>query len=91
MNSPTTSTPTWTTWREALGVMAHPAHLKNSLCIAAVVDLVLFAINEFDLVLRGDLRWSLLVKGALNFVVPFCVANLGILTVTRRKPGNTKS
>lgn len=90
MNSRAAPSPTWTTWREALGVLAHPAHLKNSLCIAAVVGLVLFAINEFDLVLRGDLRWSLLVKGVLNFVVPFCVANLGILSATRRKSENTK-
>ena len=68
-------------------MIVHPAHLKESLRIAVIVGVILFAINQLDFVLRGQSDWEVWIKGAMNFVVPFCVANLGILTATRRKSG----
>ncbi len=52
--------------------------------IAAVVGLVLTAINEGDSLVRGDISAATGIKIAFNFVVPFIVSNLGVLAGTRR-------
>lgn len=51
--------------------------------IAAVVGIVLTAINEGDLLVRGRVDGSLAFKLPLNFLVPFVVSNLGLLTSRR--------
>jgi hypothetical protein len=53
--------------------------------IALVVGTVLFAINQLDVVLRGDATAIVWVKSAVTYVVPFCVANAGVLTATGRR------
>jgi hypothetical protein len=45
-----------------------------------VVGLVLTAINQLDVILRGDATAVTVVKCGLNFVVPFIVSNLGLLS-----------
>lgn len=77
--------PTWTTWVEALAVVAHPPFLKKTIRIALIVGATLFTINHLDTVIRGQATAATWVKGALTFLVPFCVSNLGILVATRRK------
>jgi hypothetical protein len=62
-----------------------PAHLRKTARIAAVVGLVLTAINQLDVILAGDATSLTWVKVALNFVVPFVVSNLGLLS--GRPPG----
>lgn len=78
--------PTWETWREACLVVVRPDHLRATLPIALVVGTLLFAINQLDVVLAGDASTGTWVKGALTYLVPFTVANLGVLTATRRRP-----
>ena len=68
-------------------VVAHRPHLKNSTYTALTVGAILFAINQLDVVLRGEATLTTWLKGSLTFLVPFCVSNLGILAATRRKPG----
>ena len=51
--------------------------------IAAVVGVILTAINEGDLLIRGRLDTSLAFKLPLNFLVPFLVSNLGLLSSRR--------
>ena len=51
--------------------------------IAAVVGIVLTAINEGDLLVRGRVDGSLAFKLPLNFLVPLVVSNLGLLTSRR--------
>jgi hypothetical protein len=66
-------------WRAAVSYCAQPAHLRRTVRIALVVGLVLTAINQLDVLLRGDAKALTYVKCALNFVVPFVVSNLGLL------------
>jgi hypothetical protein len=65
-------------------VVAHPPHLRRTVTIALVVGTVLFAINQLDVVLRGDADAWVWLKVGLTFLVPFCVSNLGILIASRR-------
>ena len=51
--------------------------------IAAVVGVVLTAINEGDLLVQGHVSATLFAKVPLNFLVPFVVSNLGLLASRR--------
>ena len=78
--------PTWDGWREALGVIAYRPHLRKTLLIALVVGTVLFCINQLDVVLRGNATTVTWIKGAITYLVPFVVSNLGVLVASRRAP-----
>ena len=45
---------------------------------------ILFVINQLDVVLRGDATAVVWVKAAVTYLVPFCVANTGVLVASRR-------
>jgi hypothetical protein len=66
--------------RAALAYCARREHLRRTLRIALVVGIVLTAINQLDVILRGDATVITFVKCGLNFVVPFIVSNLGLLS-----------
>lgn len=66
--------------RAALDYCRRREHLRRTLTIALVVGLVLTAINQLDVILRGDAGTGTWVKCGLNFVVPFVVSNLGLLS-----------
>jgi hypothetical protein len=80
----TASAPTWATWREAIRVIAYRPHLRKTILIALAVGTVLFCINQLDVVLRGDATSTVWVKTAVTYLVPFCVANAGVLVASRR-------
>jgi hypothetical protein len=67
-------------WRGALAYCARPEHLRRTTRIALVVGLILTAINQSDVILSGDATTGTWIKCALNFLVPFCVSNLGLLS-----------
>lgn len=75
--------PTWTSWREVPGVVLYRPHLRRTATVALVVGTILFAINQLDVVMRGDATTVVWIKSAVTFVVPFCVANAGVLVGTR--------
>lgn len=77
---------TWGTWREAARVVRYPPHLRQTVFIALLVGTILFAINQLDVVLRGDATTAVWVKSAVTYIVPFCVSNAGVLVGTRRDP-----
>ena len=77
--------PTWGTWREAVRVVLYRPHLRKSLPIALVVGTVLFAINQLDVVVRGDADLAVWIKIVVTYLVPFCVATAGVLVGTRRR------
>jgi hypothetical protein len=79
----TAAPPTWCTWREAIGVICHRPHLRKTATIALVVGTVLFAINQLDVVLRGDATAMVWLKSAVTYLVPFCVSNAGVLVASR--------
>lgn len=87
MNAVTTAHPTWTNWREAARVVTYRPHLRKTVLVALLVGSIIFSINHLDVVLRGGASASTWLKGALTYLVPFCVSNYGILVATRRKSG----
>ncbi len=76
--------PTWSTWPEAARVVLYPPHLRKTVTIALVVGTVLFAINQLDVVVRGDANAVVWIKSAVTYLVPFCVSNAGVLVAARR-------
>ena len=74
----------WQGWREALGMVRQPGNLKRTVATALVVGTVLFAINQLNVVLDGQATPLVWIKTGVTFVVPFLVANFGILIATRR-------
>lgn len=71
---------------EALAYFMRPSHLRRTLTIALVVGIVLTAINQLDVIARGQATTSTWAKCGLNFVVPFVVSNLGLLGGSRSDP-----
>jgi hypothetical protein len=78
------TSPTWSTPSEAARVVLYRPHLRNTIRVALVVGTVLFAINQLDVVLRGDATAVTWIKAAVTYVVPFCVSNFGVLVASRR-------
>jgi hypothetical protein len=70
-------------WRAALAYCSRREHLRRTVRIALVVGVVLTAINQLDVILRGDATAATWLKCAMNFAVPFIVSNLGLLTARR--------
>jgi hypothetical protein len=66
--------------REALRYCLERRHLRRTVRIALVVGVVLTAINQLDVIASGDATTTTWIKCALNFVVPFVVSNLGLLS-----------
>jgi hypothetical protein len=76
--------PTWGTLGEAFSVIVYRPHLRRTVTIALVVGTVLFAINQLDVVLRGEATTFVWIKSAITYLVPFIVSNAGVLVATRR-------
>ena len=64
--------------------MLRREHLRRTLITAAIVGTALFAINQLDVVLGGRATPATWVKGGVTYLVPFIVANVGVLIATRR-------
>ncbi len=70
---------------ETLAPCRDRTSLKRTLTIALVVGCVLTAINQGDVLLGGDATMITALKVLTNFVVPFCVSNLGVISGARRR------
>ena len=77
--------PKWSTLREAFRVVLYPRYLRRTLAIALAVGTILFAINQLDVVVRGDATTLVWLKSVVTYVVPFCVSNAGVLVASRRR------
>jgi hypothetical protein len=66
--------------REALRYCLERRHLRRTVRIALVIGVVLTAINQLDVIARGDATATTWIKCGLNFIVPFVVSNLGLLS-----------
>ena len=71
---------------DAIAYCRRAAHLRHTLRIALVVGVVLTLINQLDVLVSGSAGAFTYVKCALNFVVPFIVSNLGLLSGRPRQP-----
>lgn len=65
---------------EALRYCGRREHLRRTVPIAIVVGSVLTAINQLDVILGGGATAATWVKSGANFLVPFVVSNLGLLS-----------
>jgi hypothetical protein len=83
--------PKWSTWSEAIQVVLYPAYLRKTVAIAILVGTVLFAINQLDVVVRGDATPLVWAKAAVTYLVPFCVSNAGVLVASRRRRESSTS
>jgi urea transporter len=66
--------------RQAIAYCFRRQHLRRTVRIALVVGVVLTAINQLDIILAGDATTITWMKCPLNFIVPFVVSNLGLLS-----------
>ena len=57
--------------------------LGRALKVAAVVGSVLFAINQLDVVLTGQVTPVVVAKVGLTYLVPFCVSSYSALAANR--------
>ncbi len=58
-------------------------NLRRTVTVALLVGTVLFAINQLDIVIAGRATPGTWLKIALTYLVPFCVANYGLLVGVR--------
>lgn len=79
--------PSWRSPGEACRVIAYRPHLIRTVLTALIVGTVLFVINHLDTVLSGQATAVTWLKTGLTYLVPFCVANVGILVACRRHRG----
>jgi hypothetical protein len=61
-----------------------PDHLRRTIATALVVGTVLFAINQLNVVIDGRATSLVWIKTGVTYIVPFAVANIGILIATHR-------
>lgn len=78
--------PSWVRLRECPSCILYRPHLSRTLGTALLVGTILFAINQLNLVIAGEASPEVWIKTALTFLVPFCVANWGVLIGCRRSP-----
>jgi hypothetical protein len=64
----------------ALRYVLRREHLRRTLLIAAVVGTLLTAVNLLDVFLDGATTTTTWLKMGANYLVPFVVANLGLLS-----------
>lgn len=67
----------------ACAICGRRANLGRTIPLSFVVGILLTLINQLDVFLQGEETTLTWVKVGLNFVVPFCVSNLGVLAGTR--------
>ena len=63
--------------------IVYPRVRDRALRVALVIGLVLFAINQLDVVLRGELSAVVAAKIVLTFAVPYSVSTYSALQVNR--------
>jgi hypothetical protein len=80
----TPSAPSWSTPREALGVVFLRSTLRKTTRIALVVGTILSLINQLGVILAGRANYATWIRVGANYLVPFCVSSTGFLTATKR-------
>ena len=75
--------PTWTTAREAFGVVFLRSTLRKTTRIALVVGTLLSLINQGSVIFGGHATDATWIRVGLNYVVPFCVSSSGFFASQR--------
>lgn len=56
---------------------------RRAVRVALLVGVILFAINQLDVVLRGEVTPLVVAKIILTFAVPYCVSTYSALQINR--------
>ncbi|CAN5626634.1 hypothetical protein BH20ACT2_BH20ACT2_00100 [soil metagenome] len=64
-------------------MIGYRPHLRKTLSIAAAVGTLLFAINQLDVVIKGNANAVVWFKSAVTYLVPFAVSSAGVLIASR--------
>jgi hypothetical protein len=75
---------TWSNPAEILPVCLELRNLSRCIAAALIVGTILFLINQGDVVFGGQATASTWIKIGLSYLVPFFVANYGIVLGSRR-------
>lgn len=67
-------------WRGALRYCARREHLRRTIRIAIVVGLIITTINQLDIIVSGEADAVTWIKCGFNFLIPFVVSNVGLLS-----------
>lgn len=67
-------------WRAALAYVLRREHLRRTVRIALVVGVVLTTVNQLEVIVRGDATAITWINSGTNYVIPFIVSNLGLLS-----------
>jgi hypothetical protein len=70
--------------RERLAPCTQRQTLRRTLTIALVVGTVLTAINQLDVLTSGNATLATYLRCGANYLVPFIVSNLGVLSAQRQ-------
>ena len=57
--------------------------VRRTVRIALLVGTILSAVNQGGVLLAGDASGMTWLRVAVNYVIPFCVSNAGVLSGTR--------
>ncbi len=85
MSDPDRPARTWSRPAEILWVCLDLRNLSRCVAAALIVGTILFLINQADVVFGGRATTSTWVKIGLSYLVPFFVANYGIVLASRRR------
>lgn len=72
------------------GRVTQPAHLRRTALIALVVGTWVAGVNLGDLLLQGQWNVAIAVKLCLDYLTPFVVSNLGLLSHVDRSAESVK-
>jgi hypothetical protein len=75
---------TWSRVAEIPRVCLDPRNLSRCITVALIVGTILFFINQADVVFGGLATTLTWIKIGLSYLVPFFVANYGIVLASRR-------
>jgi hypothetical protein len=75
---------TWSRVVEIPRVCLDPRNLSRCIKAALIVGTILFFINQADVVFGGRANTATWIKIGLSYMVPYFVANYGIVLASRR-------
>jgi hypothetical protein len=73
----------WSTWPQALRLLATGRTARPALPVALVVGTLLSAVNQTGAIMGGRLDAATLARVLANFAIPYLVSSIGLLSAHR--------
>jgi len=78
----------WSTYRQAMVLIARGATARPAVKVALVVGTFLSLVNEGSVIAAGDATLATWIRIAVNYLVPYVVASAGFLAAFRIRAGS---